>query len=110
MLAIFAAEEHATGTGLFYNPFVLILMVIIGIYLFCKFCTWAKHFQLSGKLKKWVFILTGVGVVFFNVLYSQGNSKIHLTGDWGGATVALLASLVWVLVFSFVLMAETKPE
>ena len=57
-----------------------------------------------------VFILTGIGVIFFNVLYSQGNSKIIATGDWSGATTALLASLVWVIFFSFVLMAETKPE
>jgi len=107
VLAIFAAAE---GTGLFYNPLVLIIMVLVAIYIFAQFCTWAKKFQLSGKVKKWMFILTGIGVIFFNVLYSQGNAKILTSGDWSGATTALLASLAWVVVFAFVLMAETKPE
>lgn len=110
MLAIFASEGHAGGTGIFYNPWVLIITVLVATYIFVKFCTWAKKFQLSGQLKKWVFILTGVGVVFFNVLYSLGNKEITASGDWNGATIALLASLAWVLVFAFVLMAETKPE
>lgn len=112
MLAIFAeaAGHEAGGTGLFYNPLVLLLTVLIAIYVFVKFCSWAKKFELSGQLKKWVFILTGVGVILFNVLYSMGNTRIKLTGDWSGATIALLASLAWVLVFSFVLMADTKTE
>ena len=54
MLAIFAsAEAGPGGTGLFYNPLVLILMVVVAIYIFLKYCQWAKNFQLSGKLKKW---------------------------------------------------------
>lgn len=116
MLAIFASEAAAAGghaaggTGLFYNPLVLLLTVVVATYIFFKFCSWAKKFQLSGQVKKWVFILTGVGVIFFNVLYSQGNSAIKASGNWGGATTALLASLAWVVVFAFVLMAETKPE
>jgi hypothetical protein len=111
VLAIFAsaAAEHAE-TGIFYNPIVLFVMVVVAIYIFFKFCTWAKKFQISGKVKKWMFILTGIGVIFFNVLYSQGNAKILASGDWSGATTALLASLAWVVVFAFVLMAETKPE
>lgn len=111
MLAIFAsaAAETAEG-GLFHNSWVLIIMVLLATYIFLKFCSWSKKFQLSGAVKKWVFILTGVGVIFFNVLYSQGNSQIALTGDWGGATIALLASLAWVIFFAFVLMAETKAE
>ena len=116
MLAIFAsaaAEGHGGGhggTGLFYNPIVLILMVLVAIYIFVKFCSWAKSFQLSGKVKKWMFILTGVGVIGFNLLYSQGNAQILTSGDWSGATTALLAALAWVVIFAFVLMAETKPE
>lgn len=110
MLAIFASAAAESEAGLFHNPVVLILMVLVAIYIFFKFCSWAKNFQLSGSLKKWTFILTGIGVVFFNVLYNMGNSKIQSSGDWGGATIALLASLAWVLVFAFVLMAETKPE
>ena len=111
MLAIFAsaAAEHAE-TGLFHNGWVLIITVLLASYLFLKFCSWAKKFQLPGSIKKWVFIITGIGVVFFNVLYSQGNKEIAATGDWAGATTALLASLAWVIFFAFVLMAETKSE
>ena len=111
MLAIFASEAAGHGgEGLFYNPIVLLLTVLVATYIFMKFCGWAKGFQLSGSLKKWVLILTGVGLVFFNILYSMGNKQILATGDWGGATIALLASLAWVLVFAFVLMAETKTQ
>ncbi len=108
MLAIFASG--AGGEGLFYNPLVLLLTVLVATYIFMKFCSWAKGFQLSGSLKKWVLILTGVGLVFFNVLYSMGNKQILASGDWGGATIAVLASLAWVMVFAFVLMAETKAQ
>lgn len=110
MLAIFASATAEAETGLFHNPLVLIVMVLAVTYFFIKFCSWAKKFQLSGQLKKWTFILTGLGIVFFNVLYSMGNTTIHESGDWSGATTALLASLAWVIVFAFVLMAETKPE
>lgn len=111
MLAIFASEAAGHGReGLFYNPLVLLVSVLLATYIFVKFCSWAKGFQLSGSMKKWVFILTGVGLVFFNVLYSMGNKQITASGDWGGATIAVLASLAWVLVFAFVLMAETKTQ
>jgi predicted neutral ceramidase superfamily lipid hydrolase len=109
VLAIFAATEQAEG-GLFNNPWVEIIMVFLACYIFLKFCSWAKKFQLSGSLKKWVFIITVFAVIFFNVLYSQGNAKIAATGDWSGATIALLASLAWVIFFAFVLMAQTKTE
>lgn len=111
MLAIFASAAAAeTEGGLFQNPVVLIIMVFLACYIFLKFCSWAKNFQLSGKVKKAVFIITAFAVVYFNILYSQGNAKISATGDWSGATIALLASLAWVIFFAFVLMAETKPE
>lgn len=115
MLAIFASEAaaaggHAAKEGLFNNSLVVFLTVVIATYIFFKFCSWARKFQLSGSVKKWTFILTGVGVIFFNVLYSQGNSAITATGNWGGATIAVLAALAWVVVFAFVLMAETKAE
>ena len=108
MLAMFASA--AGGEGLFYNPAVLIITVLLATYIFMKFCGWAKNFQLSGQLKKWVYILTGVGVIGFNIMYSMGNSAITTSGDWGFATIALVVSLAWVFVFSFVLMAETKAQ
>jgi len=117
VLAIFASEAAAAGghaaepTGIFYNPLVLLITVLVATYIFFKFCSWAKKFQLSGQVKKWTFILTGVGVIFFNVLYTQGNTAIKAgENGWGGATMALLAALAWVVVFAFVLMAETKAE
>jgi hypothetical protein len=110
VLAIFASAAAESEPGLFNNGWVLIIMVLLAVYLFVKFCSWAKKFQLSGALKKWVFIITGIGIVFFNILYSQGNTKIAENGDWSGATTALVASLVWVFFFAFVLMAETKSE
>lgn len=109
MLSIFASTGNEQS-GLFYNPVVLILMVLVAVYLFLKLCTWAKKFQLSRQVKKLVYILTGLGVVGFNILYTMGNTQVHSNGNWNEATTALLASLVWVLVFAFVLMAETKAE
>ncbi|NLB88771.1 MAG: hypothetical protein GX790_06030 [Syntrophomonadaceae bacterium] len=50
-----------------------------------------------------------MGLIIFNVLYSKGNA-LAAQGDWSMATIALVGSLVWVLIFAFVLMAETKPE
>ncbi|MEA1959743.1 MAG: hypothetical protein U9N81_00345 [Bacillota bacterium] len=102
--------SSAAGSGLASNPVFSILGVFLATYIFLKFCSWAKGFQLSGSLKKWIFILTGVGLVVFNLLYSKGNALIHTTGDWSGATVALAASLAWVFVFAFALMAANKPE
>lgn len=110
MLAIFGSAAAEGGGGLFHNPLFTILLVLVAIYIFLKFCGWAKTFQLSGQLKKWLFILTGLGLVVFNFLYAKGNTLIHETGDWSGATIALLGSLVWVFIFAFALMAETKAE
>jgi len=110
VLAIFGSAAAEGGGGLFHNPLVVLLLVLAVTYVFLKFCGWAKSFQLSGQLKKWMFILTGLGLVVFNYLYSVGNTAIHESGDWSGATIALLGSLVWVFIFAFALMAETKPE
>lgn len=109
MLAIFGSAS-AEGGGLFYNPLFELLLVLVATYIFLKFCAWAKNFQLSGQVKKWMFILTGLGLVVFNFLYAKGNAMVATSGDWSGATVALLGSLIWVFIFAFVLMAETKSE
>lgn len=104
VLAIFGSG--AGGEGFFNNPLVVILAVLIFTYIFVKFCGWAKKNKLPGGVKKLVFILTGVGVVAFNILYSMGNSAITKTGDWGMATTALIAALVWVFIFAYALMTE----
>ena len=108
MLAIFGSAEHSAN--LYHNPLLIILGVVLATFIFLKFCSWAKKFQLSAGLKKWVFIFTGIGLVVFNVLYSMGNKAVAESNDWGMASIALVSSLIWVFIFAFVLMAETKPE
>ena len=110
MLAIFGSAAAEAGGSIFQNPLFVLLLVLVATYIFLKFCSWAKNFQLSGQVKKWTFILTGLGLVVFNVLYSKGNAMVSSTGDWSGASVALLGSLIWVFIFAFALMAETKSE
>lgn len=109
MLAIFGSEG-VQGTGIFAVPIFKVLLVLIAVFIFLKFCGWAKKYQLSAGAKKLVFILTGVGLVVFNVLYSQGNAVIEKTGQWNSASLALVAAIVWVFIFAFALMAETKTE
>ena len=110
MLAIFGSAAAEGGGSIFHNPLFTLLLVLVATYVFIKFCSWAKKFQLSGKLKKWVFIFTGIGLLVFNVLYSRGNAMVEANGDWSGATIAVLGSLIWVFIFAFALMAETKAE
>ncbi len=109
MLAMFGSAAAAHG-GLLSNPLVKFLLVLLSVFVFLKFCGWAKKFQLSRGVKKIIFIFTGIGVVIFNVLYSMGNKAIEATGDWTMATTALLISLIAVFVFAFALMSETKPD
>lgn len=100
----------AAATGWASSPVLSILIVFLAIYIFFKFCSWAKHFTLPAGLRKWIFILTGLGMVVFNVLYAKGNQLIAASGDWSGATIALIVSLIWVFIFAFALMAESKAE
>lgn len=109
MLAVFGSSG-ASAPGIWGNPLFTFLMVLLGIFVFLKFCGWAKKFQLSGGFKKIIFILTGVGLVVFNVMYAMGNKQFAESGDVNGALVAFLASIIWVFIFAFALMAETKAE
>ena len=109
MLALFGSSGSA-APGIWGNGLFTFLMVLLGIFIFIKFCGWAKKFQLSAGFKKIIFILTGVGLVVFNVMYSMGNKQFTSSGDLNGALVAFLASMVWVFIFAFALMAETKAE
>lgn len=108
MLAVFGSA--GAGHGIWANPLVVLALVAITVYVFVKFCSWAKGHQLSAGAKKAVFIITGVGLVVFNLLYARGNTMVHESGDWSGATTALVASLVWVFIFAYALMTETKAE
>lgn len=99
----------AASTGNIYsNPLLLILGVFIAIYIFWKYCSWAKKLKLSGGFKKVIFIATGLGLILFNVLYSMGNKAIAAGEGWGMASIALVVALVWCFVFALALMAETK--
>lgn len=110
VLAIFGSAAATGSAGLLHNPLVMFLMVVLGIFIFLKFCGWAKKFQLAAGVKKIIYILTGVGLIGFNIYYSMGNKAILAGGDWSVATNALLASLIWVFIFAFALMAQTKSE
>lgn len=110
MLAIFGSGAGAENAGIYSLPIVKLAIVLLAIFIFIKFCGWAKKFQLSGGVKKAIFILTGIGLIVFNMLYSMGNAAIKAGGDWSNASIALLASLAWVFVFAFALMAQTKTE
>lgn len=106
MLAFGSAA--ASGGGIFSNSLVVFLGILLSIFIFLKFCGWAKKFELSGGFKKIIFILTAIGLIGFNVLYSMGNAAIEAGNGWGTASIALLAALIWAFVFAFALMAETK--
>ncbi len=108
MLAFGSEAAQGAGGGILSNPLITILIIILATFIFLKFCGWAKSFQLSGGFKKTVFILTAVGLVGFNVLYSLGNAAITAGHGWDTATIALLAALIWAFIFAFTIMAETK--
>lgn len=110
MVLVIFGSAAAGGGGFFNSSLVMLLLILLSIYIFVKFCSWSKKFELTGGTKKAIFILTGVGLVVFNLLYSKGNAILASAGDLSGATAALVASMVWVFVFAFALMAETKAE
>ncbi|MDR1617288.1 MAG: hypothetical protein LBR98_09895 [Syntrophomonadaceae bacterium] len=96
----------AGGEGVFHNPLVVMLSVLIFTYFFVKFCGWAKRNTLPAGAKKAIFILTAIGIVGLNVLYYIGNSAISQGNGWSMATYALIGALIWVFVFAYALMTE----
>ena len=100
----------ATDGGLLNNTLVIMLVVLAITYVMIKLCSWAKNFALAAGIRITVFVLTGVGVVLFNFLYYRGNAMIAAEGIWQGATVAMVAALIWVVIFSFVLCTKTKAK
>lgn len=97
--------------GVLDNAIVQLALVVVGVWAFCKFCTYAKKFSLPGKVKTAAYIFTGLGVVFMNWLFSSAKkglgADVVLTNPKLMVTAVFL-SLVVVLIFSFALMAETK--
>ncbi len=97
--------------GILDNALVQLAIVIIGVWVFVKFCTFAKRFSLPGKVKMGAYILTGLCVVLMNWLFSSAKhglgAEVALTNP-KLMTVTVLASFLAVLIFAFALMAETK--
>jgi hypothetical protein len=108
MTSIFGASV-AAGDGFLNNSLVNMILVLAGVVIFLKLCGWARRFSFSAGMKKVVYVLTGVGLIAFNLFYSLGNTIIEARGIFRGATWALAAALIWVIFFALVLVAETKP-
>lgn len=88
-----------------------IVVVIAAIWVFLKFCAFSRRFSLPGKVKTFIYILTGLGTVFFNYLYSKAKVGMGLETalkDEKTMITALVISLAMVFLFSFALMSETK--
>ena len=97
------------GEGLLNNPAVQVLAIVISTYLFLKFCGWAKTFTIPGGFKTTIYVVTGLGLIIFNVLYSKGNQAVAF-GDYNPANMALAVSMIFTLIFAFALMAEKKTN
>ena len=55
MLAIFGSAS-AGGSGLFSNPLVTLLMVALGIFIFLKFCSWARNLSIRRAKRLSIFL------------------------------------------------------
>lgn len=106
-MLLFGAEHAASG-GFYNGPLFTLLVIILTVYIFLKFCGWAKKKTMSAGAKKGIFILTGIGAIAFNVMYSLGNSAFKAGEGLNMATIAVVSALLWVFVFSYALMSETK--
>lgn len=85
-----------------------VLFVLFMAFIFLKFCGWAKGKELSAGAKKAIYILTGLGLVVFNGLYMAGNTAVKAGEGYNMATIAMVSSAVWVFIFAYALMTETK--
>lgn len=94
--------------GFLHGPLFTILVIVLTVFIFLKFCGWAKKQEMSAGAKKGIFILTAVGLVVFNVMYSIGNKAFTTSGDLNMATIAVVSAFLWVFIFSYALMSETK--
>ncbi|MGE5404989.1 MAG: hypothetical protein ACM3PP_08615 [Candidatus Saccharibacteria bacterium] len=92
-----------------------VLMVFVAIYVFLKFCGFAKQFTWPKKLKQFVYLLTTLGVIGFNWMFSAategtGAEATIKHGADGLMTIAVVSALACVFLFSFALMTETKAD
>lgn len=101
---------NTVAGGWMNNSLLNMAVVFAVIYAFIKYCGWAKKFSLSRGVKKAVFLLTIIAVGYLNYQYFNANEIITATGNWTWATAVVLMSLLWVLVFAFALVAQTKEK
>ena len=77
---------------------LVLLIVFISVFVFLKFAGICKTFTLSGGLKKFIFGLTGLGLIGFNVSVGMfPDQEIWI----------LTGALVTVCLFTLALMSET---
>ncbi len=98
----------ALATTLLNNPAIQVILTFIIIVIFVLFCRMAKSFTLPSIVKKLIMLLTIVAAILFNAMYSIGNSVITASGDYSMATKAVIGSIIWVFIFAFALMSETR--
>ncbi len=98
----------ALATTLLNNPVIQVILTVCVIAVFVLVCRLAKACTLPSIVKKFIMILTLVAAVLFNAMYSIGNSVITASGDYSMATKAVVGSLIWVFIFAFALLAETR--
>jgi hypothetical protein len=97
--------------GFLDSALVQVALVIVGIFVFFKFCSFAKKFTLPGKVKLVAYIITGLGVVALNYFFSSAKKGLGAEVILTDPTVmglTLLGSFIVVFIFAFALMAETK--
>lgn len=93
------------------SALVQLVIIALGIFAFVKFCSFAKKFSLPGKVKLSTYILTGLGLLIMNYMFSAaktGQGAATVMSNPALMYISLAVSLLIVFIFSFALMAETK--
>ncbi|MGE5371682.1 MAG: hypothetical protein ACM3QZ_06810 [Solirubrobacterales bacterium] len=94
--------------------FGLLVAVVFIIWLFLKFCDFAKKFTLPGKVKMFVYLILTVGVGLFNYMFSKlytGRGEgFEVYANEQQMAIWVGISLATVLLFTFALVSETKTE
>jgi hydrogenase maturation factor len=106
------------------NPFVQLVIIIIGVMIFAKIAGVFKKISLSAGFKKYAIILTVLILIGLNV----GGSMFKIptsedkVAEWEKLTTTqqqhnvamnnylIVAGVVTVIVFTLALMSETKEE
>lgn len=101
-------ETPSTMVGLSVGMLVGVALLI---WLFLKFCDLAKKSAMSAKVKKWIYILTGLGLIGFNYMFSQAFTKTptdEIIYFEPKMQLALGVSFVFCLILTWAIVSETK--